>query len=43
MIRLLRNLLRTFKQPPSRSPVLHTAEELEVFKRDALENRGKHY
>ena len=22
---------------------LHTPEELECFKRDALENRGKHY
>jgi hypothetical protein len=24
-------------------PLLHTPEELECFKRDALENRGKHY
>jgi hypothetical protein len=24
-------------------PSLHTPEELECFKRDALENRGKHY
>ena len=27
----------------SHKPPLHTPEELEVFKRDALDNRRKHY
>ena len=38
LIRLFRILTRKKAKPP-----LHTPEELECFKRDALENRAKHY
>ena len=41
---LIRQLLR--QQNDQKSPcqtALHSAEELEVFKRDAIENRSKHY
>ena len=35
---LLQRLTGSYQKPP-----LHSAAELECFKRDALENRGKHY
>ena len=35
---LLQRLTGEHQKPP-----LHTPAELECFKRDALENRGKHY
>ena len=41
MKRFLALLLRLTDR--NQKPPLHTAAELECFKRDALENRGKHY
>ena len=41
MKRLLQFLQRLIGK--AEKPLLHTPEELECFKRDALENRGKHY
>ena len=41
MKRLLR-LLRRLRGVKVKTP-LHTPEELECFKKDAIENRGKHY
>ena len=38
LLRLLKRLTGKTQKPP-----LHTPEELECFKRDAIENRGKHY
>ncbi|MDC0315404.1 hypothetical protein OAL32_00580 [Synechococcus sp. AH-551-G15] len=38
LLRLLKRLTGKAQKPP-----LHTPEELECFKRDAIENRGKHY
>ena len=38
LLRLLQRLMGTTDKPP-----LHTPEELECFKKDAIENRGKHY
>ena len=38
LFRLLQRLIGQTQKPP-----LHTHEELECFKRDAIENRGKHY
>lgn len=38
LLRLLQRLRGTTDKPP-----LHTPEELECFKKDAIENRGKHY
>ncbi len=38
LLQLLQRLTGNKRKPP-----LHTAEELECFKRDAIENRGKHY
>jgi hypothetical protein len=41
----MKRLLTLIQQLTGRKqkPPLHTAAELECFKRDALENRGKHY
>jgi len=41
MKRLLR-LIKRLKGKTQKTP-LHTPEELECFKRDAIENSGKHY
>ncbi|MDP7994068.1 MAG: hypothetical protein RAK21_03805 [Synechococcus sp. SP2 MAG] len=41
MKRLLR-LIKRLKGKTQKTP-LHTPEELECFKRDAIENRRKHY
>ncbi|MDA9762105.1 hypothetical protein N9C84_03445 [Desulfobacterales bacterium] len=38
LLRLIKRLTGKMQKPP-----LHTPEELECFKRDAIENRGKHY
>ena len=38
LLRLLQRLMGTTQKPP-----LHTPEELECFKRDAIENKAKHY
>ena len=38
LLRLIKRLTGNTQKPP-----LHTPEELECFKRDAIENRGKHY
>ena len=38
LLRLIKRLTGKTQKPP-----LHTPEELECFKRDAIENRGKHY
>ena len=38
LLRLLKRLTGKAQKHP-----LHTPEELECFKRDAIENRGKHY
>ena len=38
LLRLINRLTGKTQKPP-----LHTPEELECFKRDAIENRGKHY
>ena len=38
LLQLLQRLMGKTPKPP-----LHTPEELECFKRDALENRRKHY
>ena len=38
LLRLIKRLTGKTQKPP-----LHTQEELECFKRDAIENRGKHY
>ena len=44
MKRLLAQLLQTLRlRDQTPKPPLNTPEELEVFKRDAIENRGKHY
>jgi len=41
---LLRKLLgRQIEQKSPHQTALHSAEELEVFKRDAIENKSKHY
>jgi hypothetical protein len=41
----MKRLLTLIQQLTGRKqkPLLHTAAELECFKRDALENRRKHY
>ena len=41
MKRLLQLLRRWTGQ--QEKPPLHTPEELECFKKDAIDNRGKHY
>lgn len=41
MKRLLKLLLKWAGK--REKPPLHTPEELECFKTDAIENRGKHY
>ena len=38
----LMRLLQRLKGKKTK-PLLHTSEELECFKRDAIENRAKHY
>ena len=38
LLRLIRRLMGQRAKPP-----LHTPEELECFKTDAIDNRGKHY
>ena len=38
LLRLLQRLMGTTQKPP-----LHTPDELECFKRDAIENKAKHY
>ena len=38
----LMRLLQRLKGKKTK-PLLHTPEELECFKRDAIENRAKHY
>ena len=40
---LIRKLLRQQNNQQPFHTALHTAEELEVFKRDAIENKSKHY
>ena len=39
LLRLIKRLTGKMEKPP----LLHTPEELDCFKRDAVENRGKHY
>ena len=42
MKRFLIQLLQTLRGHTPKPP-LNTPEELEVFKRDAIDNKGKHY
>jgi len=42
-MKFLRRLLTMLKGSRNSAIPRHTPEELEVFKRDAIENRKKHY